>query len=162
MPCSHSTPEPTSRHIVDGAPVLDAPLRASIDRVSSLVSRLLGASIVTFVLTGDGRYVTASNVGLGDCFSDFPLPLDGSLCEHVVGAGERFVTNADQPEPGAGRHDFGPSYAGTKLTSLDGEVLGAFCALDDRSRTWSASELAILADFAGLVGDHLTFDDTRR
>ncbi|MDQ8046863.1 MAG: GAF domain-containing protein [Solirubrobacteraceae bacterium] len=164
MPCSHSTPDPaSSRTSASCGPVIDAPLRSALDRVSSLVSRLLGASMVTFVLVDDAHYVTASTIGRGEGFADFPLPLAGSLCAHVVTSDERFVTNAvAASHTGATDRDFGCAYAGIELLGLHGEVLGAFCALDDGPRAWTISELAILSDFAGLVSDHLTFDDARR
>ena len=39
-------------------------------------------------------------------------------------------------------------YAGVPLLTTDGQAIGAFCAFDDRPRTWTADDLQTLEDLA--------------
>jgi GAF domain-containing protein len=40
------------------------------------------------------------------------------------------------------------AYAGIPLTRPDDEVLGSFCAIDNKPRTWIKADLDVLRDFA--------------
>lgn len=47
------------------------------------------------------------------------------------------------------------AYAGVPLTTADGYNVGALCAIDTNPRTFTEAQIAMLADFAGLVADQL-------
>ena len=80
-------------------------------------------------------------------------PLSHSFCQYVVEDGDALVVEdarlderlADNPAI----PDLGViAYAGFPIRSPDGEVLGSFCAIEDRPRVWSRGDLEIISELA--------------
>ena len=58
---------------------------------------------------------------------------------------EKFEGNLDKQNQGfADRGSKIRAYAGIPLTTANGQVLGAFCALDERPRDWSKRDIDVL------------------
>jgi GAF domain-containing protein len=47
------------------------------------------------------------------------------------------------------------AYAGMPIRSVDGQVLGALCVMDDKPREWTTGELAALRDLADCVTEEI-------
>jgi diguanylate cyclase (GGDEF)-like protein len=79
------------------------------------------------------------------------------LYSRVVGAGEPFaLTDArldEHAEIRLAAAELGVAgFLGAPLIGGDGQPLGIFCAFDDRPRSWSESDLAVMRDLAASVG----------
>jgi len=80
-------------------------------------------------------------------------PLSHSFCQHTVITGEPLVVDDAREHPEL-RHnlavpDIGVvAYAGVPLVTSDGEILGAFCAIDTKPRRWSEADIETLRDLA--------------
>jgi diguanylate cyclase (GGDEF)-like protein len=99
------------------------------------------------------RQFFKSQLGLAEPWaSRRQTPLSHSFCQHAVTSGEPFVVDdarADARVAGNPAIDeLGVvAYAGVPLV-VQGEPIGALCAIDGRPRRWTADELAVLADLA--------------
>ncbi|GIE96240.1 PAS domain-containing sensor histidine kinase [Paractinoplanes rishiriensis] len=134
--------------------LLDAGPVPTLDRLTSLAQRLVGAGAALVVLIDTDRQRFASACGLsGDLERDRQTPLSHSYCQYVVEdraalivpdarLDERLRTN-----PAITDYD-AIAYAGFPLRTPDGLVLGSFCVMDDHRRDWTEEQLAILADLA--------------
>ncbi len=131
--------------------LLDAPPDAGLDRLAALAARSIGVTDAFVTLVDADRQVIA-----GSADPTLPsrcTPLAVSFCQHVVAESEPVIMADaradsrvhDNPVVLAGRVG---AYAGHPVRSGDGQVLGSFCVVDAQARTWTAEELAVLADFA--------------
>lgn len=128
----------------------------SLDRLTRLATRLLGAPVALVSIVHDDEQVFASQVGLAGPWADRGrTPLSHSFCQHVVIAGEALVVEDARDHPlvrdNAAIHDLGViAYAGMPLVVGDQRV-GSFCVIDGSPRSWTADELAALRDLAAMV-----------
>lgn len=137
--------------------LLDAPEDARLQRITRLVTALLGAPVSMVTLIDAERQFFAASDGLPEQLAAMrQSPLEYSFCKHVVADEQRVVIEDTTVDP---RTLDNPavtilgvrSYAGIPLHSADGQTLGTLCVADRRSRVWTAAELEVLEDLAGLA-----------
>ncbi|MFF5393112.1 GAF domain-containing SpoIIE family protein phosphatase [Streptomyces sp. NPDC013012] len=132
-----------------------------MDRFARLVTELVGVPVALVSLVERERQVFPGMVGLGEPWAQArQTPLTHSLCQHVVASGEPLVLADAREEPltcgSLAIPDLGVvGYAGMPLVDMDGHVLGSLCAIDTRSRQWSARELGLLEDLAAACSAEL-------
>ncbi|SHN45087.1 ATP-binding protein [Cryptosporangium aurantiacum] len=120
-----------------------------LDRLTGLAARWLRAPIALVSLVEADRQFFASAHGLT---GERQTPLERSFCRHVVLEDAALVVGdarlddrlRDDPAVAGGV----VAYAGIPLSSPEGHVLGTFCVMDTRPRTWTDLDLATLADLA--------------
>lgn len=118
------------------------------DRIVRLAARLLDVPVAMINLVTDQQWTKASH-GIDVSVT----PLDESVCRYATASGERFEVDdlsadarfADYSHVRAGQQL--RFYAGEPL-KVDGERLGVLCVLDDRPRTLTADQSAVLAELA--------------
>ncbi|GAA0582667.1 hypothetical protein GCM10010172_79760 [Paractinoplanes ferrugineus] len=128
--------------------LLDADRVASLDRLTSLASRLLGTPAAMVSLIDADRQRLVSVHGMSD--DDRDAPLTHSYCKYVVQDDAPLIV-ADARLDRRLRDVADPqavAYAGFPLRAPDGNVLGSFCVIDSRERDWTTDELATLGDLA--------------
>jgi GAF domain-containing protein len=137
--------------------LLDSPPEAGFERVTRLVTLLLGTPTALFSVIDKDRQLFRGQTGFAEPWASAgQSPLSHSFCQWVV-SGREPVTVADAREHPLLRHnlavrDMGVvAYSGVPVSSVQGEPLGALCAIDARPRTWSPPELATLNDLARLA-----------
>lgn len=149
------------------APVRQAALKASgllehcpksdFDRLIRLVSGLLSTPAALLSLVDKNRQVFLSQQGIPEPWAARgETPLTHSFCQWVVSGREPVVVDdARQHRLLRGNHaiqDLGVvAYAGVPVTTVEGEALGALCAIDSRPRAWSANDVATLEDLARMA-----------
>jgi signal transduction histidine kinase len=79
--------------------------------------------------------------------------LSHSFCQHAVASAEPLVIEDAREHPlvrdNLAIRDLDViAYAGFPLTTSDGAVLGTFCAIDSRPRTWSDADMAFVREMA--------------
>lgn len=165
LPLSALLPEPRAAQdaVVDAGrltAVVDA-AADDVDHVEPLVADLLAEAaaeldtalgLVNVVLPGVQVLVAAHGL-TGWLAEARATPVEWSLCATVVRTGQPYVVGdlgADADTAGNPLHlvDGLRAYAGMPLRGRGGEVLGAFCVLDTRPRTFTARELEVLAELA--------------
>ena len=132
----------------------------SLDRLTRLASRLLGAPVALVSLVDDLQQTFASQIGLAEPWSARGgTPLSHSFCQHVVTSGEALIVADAREHPlvrdNAAVHDLGViAYAGMPLV-VGRERVGSFCVIDSSPRAWADEELSVLRDLAGVVTTEL-------
>ena len=134
--------------------LLDTPSEEAFDRLTRLVTRVLGVPVALVTLVDGERQFFKSCVGLPEPWaSKRGTPLTHSFCQYIVETGEPLVIDDAREHPQLRENlaipDLGViAYAGIPLTMADGQTLGTFCAIDTKPRRWSKSELETLRDLA--------------
>ncbi len=137
--------------------VLDTPAEASFDRLTRMACRLLRAPIGLVSLVDRDRQFFKSCVGLPEPIaSERQTPISSSFCKHVVASGKPLIVEDAranalvQKNPAVELMGI-TAYAGIPLTTSDGHVIGSFCVIDSRPRTWTYEDVETLQDLAACV-----------
>lgn len=141
--------------------LLDSPPEEAFDRFTRLASHILRARTAMLSLVDDHRQFFKSAQGLCEPWAtQRATPLTHSICKHVVanGAGvvlpDARVDRVVSSSPAMDALRF-VAYAGMPVRSIDGQVLGALCVMDDKPREWTTGELAALHDLADCVTEEI-------
>jgi PAS domain S-box-containing protein len=134
--------------------LFDAPSVPSLDRLTTLAARLVGATVALVTLVEDDRQRFASACGLPVGFDrQRPMPLTHSYCRYVVEERKPLIVSDARLDerlrdsPAASPYH-AIAYAGFPLRSPDGHVLGSFCVIDGQPREWTEAEVATVEDLA--------------
>ena len=140
----------------------------TFDRASRLASRALGTPVALVSIVFDDRQVFAGQHGLGEPWSTTrQTPLTHSFCQHVVLADAPMVVEDARRDArvldNLAIDDLGVvAYLGLPLYGPGEQVVGSFCVIDSTPRTWSASDVEVLADVALGVQRELDLRSTIR
>ena len=134
--------------------LLDGTSNAVLDRLTRLVTRLLGVPIALVSLVDDRGQYFPGLAGLGGWAGEQrSAPLTHSFCKHVVMSESLLLVQDAALHPLV--HDNRActelgvaAYAGVPLRTAEGHTLGALCAIDTNPVDWNAEQLAILEDLA--------------
>jgi GAF domain-containing protein len=137
--------------------ILDTPPEAALDRLTRIACRMLHAPIGLVSLVDSDRQFFKACLGLPQPIaSERQTPLSHSFCKHVVGSGKPLIVEDARVNPLV---QMNPAiqlmgiaaYAGIPLTTSDGHVIGSFCVIDSRPRTWSYEDVETLQELATCV-----------
>ncbi len=124
-----------------------------LDRLTTLAGWLLHAPISFVSLVSDGTEVITSAVGVPDQLLGRELPLDQSICQHVVASGDPLVIVDAEADPlvrdNVAVTTYGlRAYAGLALRRGDGTAIGSLCVADTRPRRWTETDIRMLSSVA--------------
>src|SRR5829696_3020318 len=133
--------------------LVGTPHEEAFDRLTRLAARVLGVPGALVTITTAEVQFCKSSVGLPEPWATSGLPLTYGLCPYTVASGEPLLIADARTDPrfqdNPGVRELGVAgYAGVPLLTTDGLAIGAFCAFDDRPRTWTADDLQTLEDLA--------------
>jgi signal transduction histidine kinase len=133
--------------------LVGTPHEEAFDRLTRLAARVLGVRGALVSVTTAEVQFCKSSVGLPEPWATSGLPLSYGLCPYTVASGEPLLVTDARTDPrfhdNPGVRELGlAGYAGVPLLTTDGQAIGAFCAFDDRPRTWTADDLQTLEDLA--------------
>src|ERR671921_643454 len=133
--------------------LLGTPREEAFDRLTRLAARVLGVRGALVTVTTAEIQFCKSSVGLPEPWATSGLPLTYGLCPYTVASGEPLLVADARVDPrfhdNPGVRELGVAgYAGVTLLTTDGHAIGAFCAFDDRPRTWTTEDLRTLQDLA--------------
>jgi PAS domain S-box-containing protein len=134
--------------------LLDSPPEPAFDRLTELAASLLRAPIAIVSLVDEDRQFFKSAVGLDEPLASLrETPLSYSICATVVESGEPLILQDTRTHPltrdkGAVRELGIAAYAGAPVTTRDGHVLGALCAMDRVPRVWTLRDVESLTTLA--------------
>jgi len=133
--------------------ILDAPTERSFELLAELASDLLEAPVALITLVTDERQFFVGSSGLGEPWSSSrETPLTHSFCQHVATRNEPLVIKDAREHPLvcdnlAIKELNVIGYLGAPLVH-EGVSLGSFCAIDQKPRDWTKSELDLLERLA--------------
>src|SRR6478609_6129455 len=119
-----------------------------LDRLTTLAGWLLHAPISFVSLVSDDTEVITSAVGVADQLLGRELPLDQSICQHVIASGDPLVIFDAEDDPlvrdNVAVTTYGlRAYAGLALRRGDGTAIGSLCVADTRSRRWAETVILV-------------------
>jgi len=141
---------------VEKSAMLDAPAEEDFDVATRLAVRLLQVPVSYVSIIDQQRDFFATQHGLPAPLSVLRQNTGRTFCHYVLESDEPLVVFDALQHPvlavlqsvqamGA------RSYVGVPL-KLDGQIIGTFCVVDMRPRSWSSSEVEILQQLARSVG----------
>jgi GAF domain-containing protein len=134
--------------------LVDGPPDQGLETLARLCAKLLDVPVALISLVESDRQFFAGSCGLPQPWAgERQTRLSHSFCQHVVASRQPFVVSDAREHPlvreNLAIRDLGViAYAGIPLTTPDDEVLGSFCAIDNKPRIWTKADLGILNDFA--------------
>jgi len=143
--------ELANTHLPDSEP------EESFDRLTRMVTRLLGVPVALVSLVDDRRQFFKSQQGLqGWARETRQTPLTHSFCQYVVIDRAPLVVSDAENDPRVCDNlavpDLGvKSYLGVPLILPSGHVIGSLCAIDGVTREWSYSDVTTMTEVAEIV-----------
>jgi PAS domain S-box-containing protein len=148
--------DPERLALLHATGLLDAARLESFDRLARAAARAVRAPVAQVNLLSADRQVPKASFGPEPWASGGPVTLDFSFCQHVVASGEPIVLHDARAHPltrdsPAALEAGIVAYAAVPLTTGGGHTLGTLCVVDFEVRAWTADELEILQDLAGVA-----------
>jgi hypothetical protein len=146
--------EPRRLAAVRATGLVDGPPDPGLDMLAHLCAKLLNVPVALISLVEADRQFFTASCGLPQPWAgERQTRLSHSFCQHVVASRQPFVVSDAREHPlvrdNLAIRDLGViAYAGIPLTTADDEVLGSFCAIDNKPRVWTKADLDTLRDFA--------------
>ncbi|MDP9201490.1 MAG: PAS domain S-box protein [Gemmatimonadota bacterium] len=152
MPNSQTLANPARLAALHKTGLLDTSEEERFDDFTRLAAEILGVTTVIISLVEPERQYFKSATCTNGVASAGWNPLEASFCQDVVLTGKPLVVSDARTEPElSARGTKLRAYAGVPLTTDNGHVLGALCALDEAPHEWTDKDLAILTAFASGV-----------
>ena len=148
--------------------VLDRPSRRSFEVLVDLANKFLDTPVALISLVTDDRQFFLSSSGLGEPWASCrETPLSHSFCRHVVQRNEPLVvSNAEKHQlvqKNMAIEDLGvKAYLGVPVVLPDGNVIGSFCAIDSKPRSWTKDDLETIEKLVELTIVELTVKKAAR
>ncbi|MGN6378696.1 MAG: GAF domain-containing protein [Gaiellales bacterium] len=123
-----------------------------LERLAAAAAGLVDAPICFIsIICGESETI-AAGIGVSADLMHRDLPLDGSICREVASAGPLVVADAAHSplpsgNPVVAAHGLG-SWAAVPLASPSGVYDGCLCVADTMPRTWTESNVRMLAGMA--------------
>lgn len=146
--------DPARLAAVAATGLLDTAAEEPFDRLARLASVTLNAPLAFVTVVDEQRSFWKSCIGVDASGSaDRQNSVEESFCQYVVGSGAELVVGDAASDP---RTRENPSiegmgvaaWAGFPLRAPGGEVLGSFCVVDTKVRTWTDRDVEILRTLA--------------
>ena len=141
-------------HTLNKLGLLSTSTIVGLDRLTELVSTLVGAPVSLITIVNDDRQFFKSLFGLPEpAASQRETPSSYSICQHVVTSQSPWIVE-DTRQEGALKGSFTPSalniiaYLGVPLVTAEGTCIGSFCVIDVKPRKWTAGEVNIVEKLA--------------
>ncbi len=137
--------------------LLGSPSEPEFDSITRLVCRTLKTPVALISLVAEDKQFFKSACGLDEPWaSSRGTPLSHSFCQYVVGTNEPFIVN-DSTKIDFLANNLAISdlsvraYLGVPISSSNGNVLGALCAIDAVPRQWTDADIRTLLEFAAVA-----------
>ena len=130
--------------------ILDSPRDEELDQIVATARDLFGASGAGVNLIDSDRQWVMSSAGN----SQGTICRGDSVCTTTIGASDVFIVEDTQLDPAYRDKDWAQGddavrfYAGYPIEAPDGHRIGALCVVDDKPRTFEATDRALLRELA--------------
>ena len=152
MPHKKVLTSPVRLAALQNSGLLETGTEDRLDTFTRLAAQLLNVPTVLISLVDGERLLVKSVAGGNDSFTAGWHPLELTYCQDVVGTGDPLVTaDAWNESDLANRGTNVRAYVGIPLTTTEGHVLGALCALDERPRDWTKRDVEVVTALAAAV-----------
>ncbi|MBD65409.1 MAG: hypothetical protein CME62_09385 [Halobacteriovoraceae bacterium] len=134
---------------IENASLIGSGSEDALDRLTFLASKLLDVPLTIVSFVGDKSQYFKSFHGLPEPWcTEREIPIDVSVCQYTL-IGDILSLNDVREHPLLANNPAVPAlnlvgYLGVPLLTKQGHNLGAFCAVSDQVREWSADDIEIL------------------
>lgn len=134
--------------------LLDADNTPVFDRLTNITAHIMNVpSSFATIVTQDFQYCIGFTGLVEPYATTRRVPLSHSFCQHVVATKSPLVINDTRKHPtgidNLAIEDLDVlAYLGIPLVTTDGVVLGSFCIIDDKPRTWTDDEIYIMQEMS--------------
>lgn len=149
--------DPKRLQALEASDLMDGLAEEQFDRLTRLASKSLHAPVALISLVDDRRQYFKSHFGLSHLGIDqAETPLTHSYCQNVVTSEKPLIVELASEDQRV-KDNLATielnvaSYCGVPLRTKDGQVIGSFCVLDTKERTWSNEDVELLTDLAKVV-----------
>jgi two-component system cell cycle sensor histidine kinase/response regulator CckA len=132
--------------------LLETAAEERLDGFTRLAAQIIGVPAVVISLFEETRQYFKSVSSPTGSEAAAWHPLDDGYGQDVIGSGRQLIMADAWNEPRfADRGSNVRAFAGIPLITSAGQVLGTFCAFDERPRDWSKRDIDVLTALAGAV-----------
>ena len=132
--------------------LLESQAEERLDGFTRLAAQIVGVPTVLISLVDQTRQYFKSVCCASGTEATGWHPLDSCYCQDVIGTGAPVIMADAWNEPGfADRGTKIRGFVGIPLKTASGQVLGAFCAQDERPRDWSKRDIEVLTALSAAV-----------
>lgn len=131
--------------------LMDTEREEAYDRLARLAAVLLNAPLTLISLVSENRQFFKASFGLPEPLATTrQIPIDESLCRYTMHGEPLIITDAQQDpllkDHPATRELGIVAFLAVPLVTREGYTLGAFCAVDYKTRAWTKDEVEALKD----------------
>ncbi len=146
---------------VDAARDVVSRPQSALSRLTAVAARVTHSRFAFLSLVAGDVEVIVSAAGAGGATLPASLPVEQSMCQHVVRDGRQLLVPDLAAHPAfrdlVEVRELGMrSYAGSPVLTAEGVVLGGLCVADDVVRQWSLDDALLLGDLAGAASSELS------
>lgn len=141
--------------------LLDAGPNPTFDQLADIAAKALATPAAAVSLVDSNRQVLTGLVGInGEVAATRQTPIERSVCQHAVIAGEPLIVDDARIHPILKDHPAVMdgtlvAYAGIPLIDNFDHAIGTLCVWDSSPRQWSQGHVMVLRDLARLVREHI-------
>jgi phosphoserine phosphatase RsbU/P len=134
--------------------LLDTPAEEPFDRLARLAATVLETPYAFVTVVDDRRSFWKSSVAIGAAEPGVRQnTVEESFCRYVVGSGKALLVGETTVDPQTRDNPSNTTmgvraWAGYPVHDPSGQVLGTFCVVDTRPRTWDERDAEVLATLA--------------
>lgn len=154
---AHALSDPARLQALRATGLLDAPRDSRLDLLTRLASALTSAPTALLSLVDAERQFFASEIGLAEPWrARRETPMSLSFCQWTVASGDPLVVGNAREHPLL-KHNVAVeqlgvgAYAGIPVFGAAQQVIGSFCVMDSKYRSWTPQQLATLGDIAAIA-----------
>mgnify|MGYP000108749138 CR=1 FL=1 len=129
----------------------------TFDRLTRITTQILEVPVSLVSMVDDEHQWFPGCTGLPEPYaSTRETPLSHSFCQHVVAEKSPLIIEDAREHPLVHDNLAIPdlnviAYLGIPVVTVDGVVLGSFCAIDDKPRDWSDRDITLMVELAASV-----------
>jgi GAF domain-containing protein len=140
---------------------------AAFDRLTRLAHALLGVPATFLSIVDEDRDFYLSQVGFGEPLSTTRSLSGKTFCHLAIANDGPLVINDTHADP---EHRAIPTvdslgvaaYLGVPIRLPDEQVLGSFCAIDDKAHVWTEVEIDVMVELARSAEREMALQETAR
>jgi signal transduction histidine kinase len=154
--CDQRLTDPARLAALERTRLMDSPREEAFDRLAHLAARALKAPLTIISLVGADKQFFKAGFGLPPPYDQQrEVPIDDSICRYTL-AGETIIAADAQQDPLLKYHPTTKpwgiaAFIAIPMITRDGQVLGAFCAVDTKVRPWSEEDVHLLSELTASV-----------
>jgi diguanylate cyclase (GGDEF)-like protein/PAS domain S-box-containing protein len=149
--------DPSRLEALRASGLLGTPAEPAFDRFTRLASKMLSTPVALVSLIDNERQFFKSQVGLPKSLvGRGEIPISQSFCKNLLASTEPLaLADTRQTSLVAGNTTLAAlgaaAYLGVPLVTAAQQILGVFCVVDSKPRTWNPDEIDVLRELAASV-----------